>query len=178
MRVPDFGALRHDGARVTLYGMAAERPVAMVFLRHLGCIFCRQQVAMLRDAMPEENVVFVTMSPPKVAARFRTWMRSPHPFLCDPERRLYEAFDVPRSTVGKYFSSTVVKAALRAYRSGYRNALDFDDQLQLGGTFVIDRAGDVLGSFVSEDIADAPAPETILALLHAPDPIYAEPYLV
>lgn len=174
MRVPDFGVLRSDGARVTLYSLAAERPVALVFLRHLGCIFCRQQVGTMRDEMADENVVFVTMSEPKVAARFRLWMRSPHPFLSDPERRVYEAFGIPRSTAGKYFSAAVVRKALAAYRKGYRNALDFDDQLQLGGTYVFDGTGEVRASFIAEDISDAPSAETLRRLLHADDAAVAE----
>ncbi len=168
MQVPEFGVLRHDGVRVTLYGLADERPVALVFLRHLGCVFCRQQVGTLRDELSEENVVFVTMSEPKLTDRFRIWMRSPHSFLCDPEKRLYEAFGIPRSTAGKFFSASVVHEALKAYRKGYRNALTFDDQLQLGGTYVFDREGHVLASFISEDIADAPSPETLRGLLHTP----------
>lgn len=177
MRVPEFGVLRYDGGLASLYALASERPVALVFLRHLGCVFCRQQVGILRDALPGENIVFVTMSPPTLTARFRSWMRSPHLFLCDPERRVYEGFDVPRSKVGKYFSKSVITAALRAYRKGYRNSLTFDDQLQLGGTFVFDGEGNVIGSFISEDIADAPSPETIRALLHAPVPVGGATYV-
>lgn len=172
MRVPDFGVLRHDRTYVTLYSLAEERPVALVFLRHLGCIFCREQVGTLRDDLPDANIVFVTMSEPKLADRFRTWLRSPHVFLCDPERRIYEAFGVKRSVAGKFFSQTVVKRALRAYRKGYRNALTFDDQLQLGGAYVFDRDGEVLYSHDANDISDYPSSETLRAALALPDPVY------
>ena len=172
MRVPEFGVLRHDGTHLPLFSLAAERPVAIIFLRHLGCIFCREQVSTMRDALPSENIVFVTMAEPRLAARFRTWLKSPHPFLCDPERRLYEAFGVGRSTAGKLFSAHVVHRALQAYRKGHRNALTFDDQLQLGGTYVIDKAGSVLAAFPAEDIGDYPSPEVLLKILRTPDPIY------
>ena len=173
MHVPEFGVLKDDGGLVPLYSLATERPVALVFLRHLGCVFCRKNVGDLRDALPGENIVFVTMSEPKVATRFRKWLRSPHPFLCDPERRLYEAFGVPRSTAGQYFNANVVRKALRAYRQGYRNGLTFDDQLQLGGTYVMDRLGNVTSTFPSDDIGTYPSPETLLAALRTPDPAYA-----
>lgn len=161
MRVPEFGVLKHDRTYVALYELAAQRPVALVFLRHLGCIFCREQVATLRDALPNANIAFVTMSEPKLASRFRAWMRSPHPFLCDPERRLYEAFGVGRTTAGKFFSSTVVRHALKAYRDGHRNSLNFDDQLQLGGTYVMDRDGTITAAFPADDAGDYPSPEVL-----------------
>ncbi len=173
MRVPEFGVLRFDGGLVPLYSLAAERPVALVFLRHLGCVFCREQVGTLRDALPDENIVFVTMAEPALVARFRKWMHSPHVFICDPERRLYTAFGIGRLTAGRLFNVNVVRQAVQAYRKGYRNALSFDDQLQLGGTYVMDREGNILASFPSDDIGSHPSPEVLLTALRTPDPVYA-----
>ena len=168
MRVPDFGVLRHDGVHTTLYSLAEERPVALVFLRHLGCIFCREQVGTLRDALGDENVVFVTMSAPALTDKFRRLLHTPHTFVCDPDRRLYEAFHVERGSPRDYFSLDVVRRTLEAYRKGYRNSLTFDDQLQNGGTYVIDRGGNVLASFPSDDLSDMPSPDVIRAALATP----------
>ena len=172
MRVHEYGVLTSEGDRVSLLGLARDRPLALVFLRHLGCIFCRQNVAELRDALPHENIVFVTMSEPTLTARFKQWTRSPHPFLCDPERRLYESFDVPSTTAGGIFTVQVARRALKAYREGHRNSLSFDDQLQLGGTYVLDRTGEILASFPGRDISDNPTPETLEKILRAPYPAY------
>lgn len=165
MQVPEYGVLRDDGVQLPLHSLAEERPVALVFLRHLGCVFCRQMVSALRDGIPDENVAFVTMSEPALTARFHRWMRSPHTFLADPERRLYETFGVPRTTAGRFFSAQVVRRALEAYRQGHRNSLTFDDQLQLSGTYVMNRAGTILASFVAEDISDSPSPEILRTAL-------------
>ena len=89
-------------AFVSLYSLAAERPVALVFLRHLGCIFCRRAS---RDstrcpARRERRVrhdVGAEASPPAS----ETWMRSPHVFLSDPERRLYERLRHPPQHCGQ-----------------------------------------------------------------------------
>lgn len=168
MRVPEFGVLRDDGSLVPLYSLAADRPVALVFLRHLGCIFCREQVATLRDALPEENVAFVTMSNPALAGRFRRWMRSPHAFFCDPERRLYEAFGVGRAKASHFLNPHLARRAVEAYRKGFRNGLRFDDALQLGGTYVMDHDGLLLASFPANDAGDHPSPEAIRRALNAP----------
>lgn len=172
MKIHDYGVLTADGNRISLLGLASERPLALIFLRHLGCIFCRQHVAEMRDELPHENIVFVTMSEPMLTERFKHWMHSPHLFLCDPERRLYELFNVPRTTTGGFFTAQVARRALKAYREGHRNSLSFDDQLQLGGTYILDREGDVLAAFPGKDIADNPAPETMRQLLRAPYPAY------
>ena len=172
MRIHEFGVLTSEGDRVSLLGLAQERPLALVFLRHLGCVFCRQEVATMRDALPDENLAFITMSDPTLTHRFKSWMKSPHLFLCDPERRLYEAFELPRTTAGGFFSAQVVRRALQAYREGHRNSLTFDDQLQLGGTYIVDREGEVLASYPSKDISDNPSSEALQRLLRAPYPTY------
>ena len=167
MRVPEIGLLLSDGERTTLRVLAAEGPVALVFLRHLGCIFCREQVATLRDALPTENVVFVTMAEPKLAARFRAWMRSPHPFLCDPERRLYTAFGLQCADRRTLFGQRVVLRGVGALLKGYRQGRIVGDPWQLGGTFVIDADGCVTASFPAADAGDHPSPEALRNALAA-----------
>jgi hypothetical protein len=167
MRVPEFGVLRHDGAHVPLYGLAASGPVALVFLRHLGCLFCREQVATLRDALPEANVAFVAMAEPRRAARFRTWMRSPHVFLCDPERQVYEAFGLQRGTFRQHFAPGVVGRGVAALRAGHRIGRPVEDLWQLGGTFVMDAEGCVTAAFPAVDAGDHPSPEALRRALDA-----------
>ena len=38
-----------DGRPVRLGALWADAPAALVFLRHYGCVFCREHVAQLRD---------------------------------------------------------------------------------------------------------------------------------
>jgi len=161
MQVPEFGVLRHDGTHVPLYSLASESPVALVFLRHLGCLFCREQVAVLRDALPDANVAFISMADPRLAARFRTWMRSPHPFLCDPERQIYHAFGLQRGTLRQHFAPHVVGRGLAAMRAGYRSGRPTEDMWQLGGTFVMDAEGCVTAAFPAVDAGDHPSPEAL-----------------
>ena len=165
MRVPELGFLRHDGAHLPLFDLAAERPVALVFLRHLGCLFCREQVAILRDALPDANLAFVTMAEPRLAARFRAWMRSPHPFLCDPGREVYRAFGLERGGVRQHFSASVAVRASAALRAGHRQGRPQQDVWQLGGTYVVDGEGCVLAAFPARDAGDHPSPEALRAAL-------------
>lgn len=169
MRVPEFGVLRHDGTEVSLHHLAAERPVALVFLRHLGCIFCREQVATLRDALPEANVAFVTMAGPALAARFKAWMRSPHPFYCDPDRKLYQTFGLQRGALRQVLAPHVALRGIRAFRAGHRQGRPTEDVWQLGGTFVMDGEGSITAAFPASDAGDYPSPEALTKAL-APVP--------
>lgn len=169
MRVPEFGVLRHDGTQASLRSLAEERPVALVFLRHLGCVFCREQVAALRDALPEANVAFVTMVAVPLAARFRTWLRSPHAFLCDPDRVVYRAFGLERGSPGQLFAPAVLARGAAALRAGHRQGRPQGDVWQLGGTFVIDREGLVRAAFPARDAGDHPSPEALGRALGAFD---------
>ena len=168
MRVPESSVLRHDGETVSLHGLAAQRPIALVFLRHLGCVFCREQVATLRDAMPEENVAFVSMSEPKQAARFRIWMKSPHPFLCDPPQRLYREFGLQRASLGGLIGPRVAVRGFEAYRAGFRGGRVQGDGWQLGGTFVMEETGQVSAAFPAIDAGDHPSPDVAPSYARAP----------
>ena len=161
MRVPDLGVLRYDGETVPLYGLAEARPVALVFLRHLGCIFCREQVATLRDAMPEQNVAFVCMADPKLTARFRAWMKSPHVFLCDPAQKLYRALGLQRASLGSLIGPRVIAQGYSALRQGHRGGIVVGDGWQLGGTFVMQRQGGISAAFPAIDAGDHPSPEAL-----------------
>ncbi|RYG25470.1 redoxin domain-containing protein [bacterium] len=168
MRVPESCVLMHDGEVVPLYSLAKGKRVALVFLRHLGCIFCREQVATLRDTMPEANIVFVTMAGPRLAARFRTWIRSPHPFVCDADRELYHAFGLERGSFAQVFAPNVAARGLAALRKGHRPGRLTEDPWQLGGSFVMDDQGCVSASFPASDAGDHPSPEALKRALTSP----------
>lgn len=162
MRVLELEAVRHDGTRVSLCEMARGRPLTLVFLRHLGCIFCREQVATMRDRLPEANIAFVTMSEPARAARFRTWIRSPHVFLSDVDQSLYRAFGLERGSAPNVLGPHVGLRALQAVGKGHLpGRMQKEDPWQLGGTFVIDGDGSVVASFPARDAGDYPSPEVL-----------------
>ena len=174
MRVPESGVLRYDGETVSLHGLAKPKPVALVFLRHLGCVFCREQVATLRDALPQENVAFVSMADPKQTARFRIWMKSPHSFLCDTELRLYRAFGLQKASLGALVGPKVVARGFQAYRAGFREGRVTGDRWQLGGTFVMDGTGCVSAAFPALDAGDHPSPDALHRALTESTPAEGE----
>lgn len=156
MKAPDVDVILHDGSSVPLRELYRERPLALLFVRHFGCTFCREQVAQFRDR-PDLNLAFVTMGDPASAEAFRRKMRSPHRFVCDPERELYRQFDLRRGRMWQMVNPNVVARGMQATLAGHGMARPIGDPLQLGGTFVVDRGGRVAWEHRNRDAADHPS---------------------
>ena len=130
-----------------------DQPVVLIFLRHFGCIFCREQVAQLRTH-PEWNVLFVTMGTQEEATEFRASMESPHRFISDPNKRLYEDFGLRRGSFGQMFSPRTFRRGFQATRAGHSVGKPVGDPWQLSGAFLIGQDGRILGEHRSSDASD------------------------
>jgi hypothetical protein len=153
MALNDHNVLLEDGSACLLSDLFREGPIALVFLRHLGCVFCRYQVAQLRSEK-DLPIYFVCMESCDEAAKFKKRMRSPHRFICDPERKLYEAFGVGRGTTGQIFSLKTLAVGVKAAFSGSFQGRPTADPMQLGAAIVLDRGGEIMWSHYAADAAD------------------------
>src|SRR5512139_805126 len=135
-------------------------------------MFCREQVAQLRDALPEirargAELVIVGNGAPHFAAAFREDFALDGPLLVDPELRAYRAAGLRRGRV-EILSPRLPLHAIRALRSGARQGAVQGDAWQLGGVFVIRPGGVLAFRHVSREAGDHPAVDAVLAAL-APD---------
>lgn len=137
-----------------------DGPLLLVFLRHLGCIFCRQQVAALREKT-DWNLAFVCMADPTEAERFKHELRSPHRFVCDPDAALYRAFGLAQGSWGQLLAWDAVVKGLKAFRSGHSAGKPVGDIRQLSGVFLVDVHGEVRWSHASRTSADFPGLEVL-----------------
>lgn len=151
MRAPDIHAVLETGERLPLRGLYSEQRLVLVFLRHLGCMFCRQQVAQLR-VHHSLNVAFVVMANLEQALAFKAKMRSPHRFLCDPERELYQAFGLGLADRSQFFEAKTFGKGIGAMLKGHFAGLPIGDVRQLPGIFVIDPSGEVVWSFEGTEV--------------------------
>lgn len=159
MHAPDMLITLSDGRSVRLTDLAAEKPLVLVFLRHFGCIFCRENVAQLR-LHPTLNVVFVAMGSAEQTERFRQSMRSPHLFIADPELKLYEAFGLGKGTGRQLLNPKVFARGFGATLRGHWVGLPIGDPWQMPGMFKIEIDGTVSWEYRSLDAADnAPVAE-------------------
>jgi len=100
----------HMLTALSLRELSDKSPTLLVFLRHLGCTFCREALADIaanRKAIESKGItiVLVHMTHPTKAAKFfeRYGLDQPEQIwhASDPQRRLYRAFELPRATLGK-----------------------------------------------------------------------------
>lgn len=153
-----------DGSSVELGTLFAERPLALVFLRHFGCMFCREIVGWM-NRHPEANVVFVAGERVEECARFRERTDSSHRFVSDPGRSLFEAFGLGRGRLAQLMNANTVRRGIAAMRQGFYQGVPTSDPMMLGGAFVVDTDGCIAWEYRSRDMADNPSSDEILGAL-------------
>jgi NAD(P)-dependent dehydrogenase (short-subunit alcohol dehydrogenase family) len=132
-------------------------------------MFCREQVAQLRDAQDEirergAELVIVGNGATHFAKAFREDFALDGPLIIDPELRAYRAAGLRRGRV-EALSPRVPWNALRALRNGARQHAVQGDPWQLGGVFVIRPDGALAFQHRSREAGDHPPVAEVLAAL-------------
>ena len=161
----------HDGNEVRLGDLWAERPVALVWVRHYGCVHCRDHAAKLQEAREEFDaagvpVVVIGQATARQAAHFRKRLEIEMPVLADEERESYRAAGAKVATAGELIGPRSVARGLAATagsRGKVRQGRIIGNAAQLGGAMVIEPGGRVAWSHMAEDASDNATPEEILA---------------
>jgi hypothetical protein len=111
-------------------------------------------VAQLRPH-PDLPIVFVSLESVERTEAFRLRTRSPHPFIADPGRVLYQAFGLKRAGLPQVLNRATMRRGIEAARAGHSLLkVPTADPMQLAGTFVIGRDGQVLWGHRSEEVSD------------------------
>jgi len=161
----------HDGNEVRLGDLWAERPVALVWVRHYGCVHCRDHAVQLHEASDEFEaagvpVVVIGQATPRQAAHFRKRLDLEMPVLADEERESYRAAGAKMATAGELLGPKSVSrglAATASSRGKIRQGRVIGNAAQLGGAMVVVPDGRVSWSHMADDASDNASPEEILA---------------
>jgi peroxiredoxin len=149
----------------------AERPIVLTFVRHFGCIFCREHVIELQGVMERihglgAEVVVVGNGAPHFIEGFRELTGFRGPIFTDPSRKSYDAASLKRGW-STFLNPRAVTNLARAFVGGSRQGSIQGDPAQQGGTLVIAPPGRVLFHHVSDTAGDHPKLEKIFAVLEA-----------
>jgi hypothetical protein len=145
-----------------LAALSRKRPLLVVFLRHLGCTFCRETVADLARVRGELERLGVT--PVLVHQgdddKAATFLEAHHlddlPRVRDLERRTYRAFELRRGGLNALFGPRVWWRGFVAGVLGGHGLGTLDgDGFQLGGAFLV-RDGRIVQAFRHRSAADRP----------------------
>ncbi len=144
----------------TVGELSEHQPVLLVFLRHLGCIFCLESVQrIVRERgdidRTEAKIVLVTMSEPdKSRQRLAAMGVGDIEIISDPDQRLYRRFGIGRGTFTQLFGPRVLVRGFQAALSTGRfwGGLE-GDGFQLPGLVLIENRR-VIRSYDYQTAAD------------------------
>lgn len=160
----------------SLADLSRERPLLVVFLRHMGCTFCREalsDVARRRKAIEGRGVgiALVHMVASEAAPGFfASYGLDDVASVSDPDRRLYRSLGLRRGGIAQLLAPVVwwrgfVSAIL--HRHGFGGAAG--DGLQMPGAFVI-ADGRVIKAFRHARASDRPDYEQLAGACGLPGP--------
>jgi len=149
-----------------LESLSYEAPTLVVFLRHFNCIYCRESLAelkRLREQIEAEGsqIAAVHMGTEEQAEQLLALFGlSDVERFSDPERKLYSAFGLERTTLGRMFHPAswlgVVRAGVKSqFLPGKKLRGIVGDVLQMPGVFLLSE-GRIVGDFKPERIDKRP----------------------
>ncbi len=169
-----------DGRQVRLGDLWSERPAVLVFVRHFGCVFCRQMAVEIHRArhdfeQADVELVVIGHGSPAQAADFRRQQNVELPLLVDPDRRVYELAGAKVATLPELIGPRQILRGLRAtilsrLRQGsiaVHQGRIIGHAAQLGGVLVIAPDGSVRYAYLSEESGDNPPAREVLAAARA-----------
>lgn len=130
----------------SVYKLTFESPVMLVFLRHFGCVFCKEamhDISLRRKTIEEGGIkiVFVHMGDNETAtAYFNNFNLQGVAFVCDPGQQFYRAFGLQRGSFTQLYG---LQTWIRGYKVkkelGYEleMAKRLGDSTQMPGVFVM-----------------------------------------
>jgi hypothetical protein len=160
-----------DGTKVKLAAKWAKHPAVIVWFRHFGCVFCREQVAEIRGKRSEieelgAGIVFVGNGTARAAAWFQKRFAADSTVLTDPELGSYKAIGA-RSGMLSTLGPSAWGAGLRAFRAGARQSTTKGHAYQQGGLVVMAPGDRVLYQRISKTAGDHAPIADVLAALEA-----------
>ena len=111
------------------------------------------------------KILLVGMGNVEQTETFRRTFAPEFSMVCDPDRRLYRAYQLKQTGLFQLASPSLFAKAMKAISSGHRMGTPQGDVFQLPGVFIIDTEGCIRFSHHSRDPADHPKPEELLFAL-------------
>ena len=136
-------------------------PTLVVFLRHFGCLFCRETLSDLHDLLPVlertgVKPVLVHMGSEEEAfTLFARYGLAPLSRINSQSRLLYKVFGLSRAKTGEFLCPDAVVRCGQALMSGHTIGKVQGDLLQMPGVFLVHR-GNIINSFRHKHAGDRP----------------------
>jgi peroxiredoxin len=109
------------------------------------------------------SIVVVSFAEPARLIHYQERHKWPFVILADPNRIAYQAFTLKRLSWFRVFSPAALRLYLKLIREGkQRENYGKDDIYQAGGDFLLDRDGNILFAYCSQEPSDRPPVSRLL----------------
>ncbi len=153
----------------SLFEISNDQTVLLVFLRHFGCIFCKEaliDISKKRKAFEGKciRVVLVHMATDEVAEDyFKNFNLTGSTHISDPQCQLYQNFGLLKATSSQLMG---LKNWVRGFEVSIGKGIEVSirnigDAFQMPGIFVI-KGGCIQDSFIHKSPADRPDYERLV----------------
>jgi peroxiredoxin len=168
---PNAELLDVEGKPVKLSTLWQERPLLLAFTRHFGCTQCKEMLdELVKGRKKIENaglsLTVINQGTPEISALFAEKFAPGLTMLCDPERKVYEAYGLEKGNLFQTFLNPKIWSAIsRARKKGYQveTPPEGQDAMQMSGTFIISKSGQILLPYYYDHIADHPPLDLLLS---------------
>ncbi len=159
----DAGILQQmqTNSGTNLLKLSFQQPVMLVFLRPLGCVFCREalnEISKKRGAIENlgARIVLVHMADNETAERyFLRYNLSDIVHISDPACQFYAAFGLTKGTMTQLFG---LQTWIKGFQSGVKGGgevLQVGDGFQMPGVFIL-QEGEIKEEFIHKLVSDRP----------------------
>ncbi len=146
-----------------LLELSSGSPVLLVFLRHFGCIFCKESLYDLAKNQSELKAVGIKMVFVHMSDRldaeifFKTYKIIDPIHISDPLCKIYGSFGLVKGSFNQLFGlKTWIRGAeIIATKQQMPGLLRIGDGFQMPGIFLL-RDGNIVSSFIHNSVADKP----------------------
>ncbi len=152
---------RFSNVDASLLSLSREQVVMLVFLRHFGCIFCREALADLgrvRSDLESRGVRIAIAhihSESEAVDFLPRFQLGDAPRISDPNRDLFRHFGLKDGSVLQIYSPVVIARAVSASFRGLPGGPMSPEVRQMPGVFLL-RNGRVIAGYVHDRISDRP----------------------
>ena len=156
-----------------LADLSTQSPVLLVFLRHFGCVYCKESlydVSNKRKKFEVEGIkiILVHMADPETAENyFKEFGLQNIEHVSDPDCKNYAIFGLVKGSFSQLYG---LKTWIRGFeisvtKPNLPNIKRIGDGLQMPGIFLL-RDSKVVERFVHNSIADKPNYESFIDVCH------------
>lgn len=176
-KIPDVGerapnalvqTLDGDNVELSTLWTEADRGLALVFLRHYGCPFCKEHAREV-DSHSNElraagvSIAFIGCGTSEEGRAFRNELNLNNPVFNDADRNAYRAFGIGVAGPGTVLNPRVMAGGIRAATRGFLPRRSSGHPLQLQGQFLIARDGTIKSASRPDLMSDIPPARDLLA---------------